>query len=95
MSEKLNYETFLYINSKKLIILVNSELDKKIYKKEYILDQDSKKINLNELDLLLKENIFQIEKKLKSFIKKIFIIIDLDIFFRQKYLLKEIIIKIF
>ena len=89
MSEKINYETFLYISSKKLIILVNSELNKKIYEKELIFDQESKEIVFDRLEHLLKENIFQIEKKLKSFIKKIFIIIDLDIFFPVEISIKR------
>ena len=89
MSEKLDYETFLYISSNKLIISVNSEFDKKIYEKELFLDRDSNNIDLDKLEYLLKENIFLIEKKLKSFIKKIFIIIDLSIFFSVEISIKR------
>ena len=81
MDDNLNYETHLLISSKKLIISVISNLDKKIYQKELILKESSREPNLEKLDQFLNENIFQIEKKLKNFVKNTSIILDLNVFF--------------
>ena len=89
MNEKLNYETYLYISSNKLIIIVNDNLDKKIYKDEVIINTTSNKIISEKLEFILNKNIFQIEKKLKTFIEKVFVIIDLDIFFSVELSVKK------
>ena len=89
MNEKLNYETYLYISSNKLIIIVNDNLDKKIYKDEVAINTTSNKIISEKLEFILNKNIFQIEKKLKTFIEKVFVIIDLDIFFSVEVSVKK------
>ncbi len=81
MNRKFNYETYLYISTKKLIILVNDDLNENIYKDELIFEEATNEIVFEKLGYILNKNIFQIEKKLKSFIEKVFVIIDLDIFF--------------
>ena len=72
MNEKLNYETYLYISSNKLIIIVNDNLDKKIYKEELIINTTSNKIISEKLEFILNKNIFQIEKKIKNLYRKSF-----------------------
>ena len=79
MNRKFNYETYLYISTKKLIILVNDDLNENIYKDELIFEEATNEIVFEKLGYILNKNIFQIEKKLKSFIEKVFVIIDLDI----------------
>jgi len=80
MNEDLNFETYLYISPKKFIISVLTDLNKKIFEKELIIDDNEKKLIFDELDIFLNENIFELEKKLQYFVKKIIIIIDLDEF---------------
>ena len=89
MNEKLNYETYLYISSNKLIIIVNDNLDKKIYKDEVIINTTSNKIISEKLEFILNKNIFKSKKKLKTFIEKVFVIIDLDIFFSVELSVKK------
>ena len=80
MDDNLDLETYLFISQKKLIILVNKNLDDKIYREELILQKEHEGIDFNQLDKFLHQNIFKIEKKLKNFVKKISIILDSNIF---------------
>ena len=80
MNEDLNFETYLFISPKKFIISVLTDSNKKIFEKKLIIDNDEKILIFDELDIFLNENIFELEKKLKYFVKKIIIIIDLDEF---------------
>ena len=89
MSNIQNFETYLFISKKKIIILVNTDTNKTVYEKKVILDQDSKSSVFDELDFFLNENVFEIEKVLNSFIKKICIIIDLDQFIPIQISIKE------
>lgn len=82
MNNYRNFETYLHISSKKLVISVNQKINfETIYKQELIINDEMHGINLDILDNFLNQNIFKIEKKLKSFVKNIYLIIDLDIFF--------------
>ena len=81
MDNDFNFETYLHISPNKFVILVNSDQDKKIYKKEMLLIDKSEKLDLEKLNLFLNENIFEIEKKLKNFVKKIFVILSSKEFF--------------
>ena len=89
MDDDLNFETYLYISKKKLIICVNSETNKKIYKKEIIYNQSSEEITLDKVDIFLNENILKIEKILKDFIKKIIVILDFEDFFTLDVSIKK------
>mgnify|MGYP001157499270 FL=1 len=80
MNDNLDYEAYLFISSKKFIISVNSESNKKIYEENLIFENEINNININQLDFFLEQNIFKIEKKLKNFLNEITIIYDLDNF---------------
>ena len=84
-----NYETYLFISFKKLIISVNTDSDKEIYHEELFINEDLRLQNFVKLDYFLNKNIFKIEKKLKNFVEKITIIIDLDIFFPVEISVKK------
>ena len=91
MDDNLNFETYLFLSSKKYVISVYSEFKKKVYEKEMFLDSNSKDLDLDleKLDNFLNENIFKIEKVLRNFVKNIFIIIDCEEFFITKISLKK------
>lgn len=80
MSENINHDTYLFVSGKKLIISVSSEIDQKIYLEELNLDEDFKNKPFEKLDFFLNKNVFKIEKEIKNFIKRISVILDLDIF---------------
>ena len=81
MDNNQNFETYLLINSKKVSISVFSETNKKVYDNELILDENKNSLDSEKFDLFLHQNIFKIEKLLKKFVKKSYIILDLDVFF--------------
>ena len=94
MNNNLSYETYLFISSKKMIISVYTDLDDKVYQEELVFEKSYKELNFEKLDYFLNKNIFKIEKKLKNFIKKISLVLDLDIFFPIEISVKKIIMKI-
>ena len=89
MDNDFNFETYLHISPKKFVILVNSDQDEKIYKKEMLLNNEYEKLDLEKLNFFLSENIFEIEKKLKNFVKKIFIILSSKEFFPVEISIKK------
>ena len=81
MNNNSNFETYLLISSKEFIISVNTDVNEKIYEEKIIIEDNKKKLNYEKLNFFLEKNIFKIEKKIKNFVKKIYIILDLDLFF--------------
>ena len=76
MDENLKYETYLSIGKKKIIISVITEKNDKIYEDEINLNNQKITQSLDQLDEFLNNNIFKIEKKIKDFVKKIFVVVD-------------------
>ncbi|MDC3036339.1 hypothetical protein OA107_03015 [Candidatus Pelagibacter sp.] len=89
MNKNKDFETYLTISSRKIIILVNTNLNEKIYEEELVLKSNSKEIVIHELDKFLNENIFKIEKKIKNFIKSVCLIIDSDEIFSIQISIKK------
>ena len=79
MNKDKNFQTYLNISSKQFgIYLIETKDFKVLYKKEYNLGGNSLSIDINELNKFLRENIFNIEKLIKEFVKNIFLVIDSD-----------------
>ena len=77
MNEELKFETYLFIDSKKLgICVIEKKTFKILFKEEKILDDHNEDFNLKKLDNFLAKNILKIEKILKDFVKDIYIILD-------------------
>ena len=89
MVDNAKNETFILISPKKFVICVNSGLDKKIYERKFLVKENFNKIDFKKLEYFLDENIFKIEKKLKDFIKRTSIILDMDIFFQIEIGMKK------
>ena len=90
MSKNINFETYLILNSKYFLITVVQKLNNKlVYEDKKMINDISKKIDLNLLDDFLKKNVFEIEKKIGNFLNNIFLIIDYDIFFSVKISIKK------
>ena len=80
MNEKLKFETYLFIDIKKLVIcVIEKKTFKVLFKEEKLLDDHNEDSNLKKLDNFLAKNILKIEKILKDFVKDIYIILDVEI----------------
>jgi|TARA_B100001093_G_scaffold519485_1_gene608749 hypothetical protein len=76
MTNKKDFETYLYVEDKKFtIFLLNTGNFKNIYFNEIILNENFD-LNFEELSKFLDDNIFKIEKLLGTFIEDIFLIIE-------------------
>ena len=90
MTNNIDFSTFLYLSKKKYIISVYEENNfEKVYEEEVLINEPLSHINYKELDNFLNDNIFKIEKKIDNFIKKVIVIINLDIFFLVQLSIKK------
>ena len=77
MNEELKFETYLFINSKKLVIcIIEKKTFKILFKEEKLLNDHNEISNSKKLDNFLAKNILKIEKILKNFVKDVHIILD-------------------
>ena len=90
MNEELKFETYLFIDSKKLVIcVIEKKTFKVLFKEEKLLDDRNEDSHLNNLDNFLAKNILKIEKILKNFVKDIYIILDNKEFFPIEISIKK------
>ena len=90
MNNFLDFETYLFVSQKKIVLSINKKKGfERIYYQEKKLDKDLKIIDFELLDTFLNENIFKSEKLLKGFINNIFLIIECDIFDPFKISIKK------
>tara|TARA_Y100001954_G_C15717859_1_gene556612 strand:+ start:317 stop:1021 length:705 start_codon:yes stop_codon:yes gene_type:complete len=77
MENNSNFDAFLYLSSKKIILSINQIQNfKSIYKNEILLNSISDEIDHIKLDNFLNNNIFKVEKILDDFIKNINVLIE-------------------
>ena len=89
MSKDLDLETYLYISNNNLCISVYTELNKKVFEKKIEISQTNEDLILKDLSFFLNENILSIEQQFRNFINKIFVILDLNVFFPIEISLKK------
>ena len=90
MNEKLKFETYLFIDRKKLVIcVIKKKTFEVIFKEEKLLDDHNEDSKLKILDEFLAQNIFKIEKNLKNFVKDTYIILDNREFFPIEISIKK------
>ena len=71
MTEDQNFQTYLTISENRFgIYLLEINTNKVLYEKEFCLDSNEKN-DLNNLNYFLQENIFNIEKFIKKFVKNV------------------------
>ena len=90
MTNKLDFRTYLYLNHNQFIIYVAEILtNEKIYSEKLTIEENSSELKFNKLDKFLESNIFEIEKKLNSFVKDIYVILDSKEFHSIKLSIKK------
>ena len=77
MTEKTNFETFIYVSKNKYQIFVFDKSNyKNLYDKELLINDEAELSNLDRLSNFIDENIYKIEKIVNNFIKNVIIIIE-------------------
>tara|TARA_B100001063_G_scaffold196738_1_gene188766 strand:- start:272 stop:976 length:705 start_codon:yes stop_codon:yes gene_type:complete len=90
MNDDLEFESYLFLSPNKSMITICEKKNIKIlYKEKFLLKGDLNSSNFESLDNFLNDNIFKIEKSLKSFLKNIFIVLDYKVFFPVQLSLKK------
>ena len=81
MDKDVTYETFLYLSNKKFILCVIQDESKIVYEERKFIENDTNSIEFKKLSIFLDNNIFKIEKRIKDYIKDIYLILDVkDLF---------------
>ena len=90
MTNKEDFRTYLYLNHNQFIIYVSEILsNEKIYSEKLVMENNYTEFKFDKLDKFLDSNIFKIEKKLNSFIKDIYVILDSEEFHSIKLSIKK------
>ena len=90
MTKEGDFQTYLYLNHNQFIIYVSEILsNEKIYSEKLVIENNYTELKFDKLDEFLNSNIFKIEKKLNSFIKDIYVILDSKEFHSIKLSIKK------
>ena len=90
MTKKIDFQTYLYLNHNQFIIYVAEiSTNEKIYSEKLALKENSTELKFSKLDEFLDSHILKIEKKLDSFIKDIYVVLDSDEFHSIKLSIKK------
>ena len=90
MTRGADFHTFLYLNNTQYIIYVtDNKTNEKIYSERLAIEENFTELKLSKLDEFLDSNILKIEKKLNSFIKDIYVILDSEEFHSIKLSIKK------
>ena len=90
MTNKVDFQTYLYLNHNQFTIYVAKILtNEKIYYEKLKIEEYSTELIFSKLDEFLDINIFKIEKKLNNFIKDIYVILDSKEFHSIKLSIKK------
>ena len=90
MIREADFQTYLYINTTQYIIYVTNNItSEKIYFEKLEIKVNFTELKFSKLDEFLDSNILKIEKKLDSFIKDIYVILDSKEFHSIKLSIKK------
>ena len=90
MIKGADFQTYLYLNNTQYIIYVtDNKTNEKIYSEKLAIEENSTELKFRKMDEFLDSNILKIEKKLDSFIKDIYVILDSKEFHSIKLSIKK------
>ena len=85
-----DFQTYLYLdNTQYIIYITDNKTNEKIYSERLAVEKNSTELKFSKLDEFLGSNILKIEKKLNSFIKDIYVILDSEEFHSIKLSIKK------
>ena len=87
---RADLQTYLYLNNTQYIIyVIDNKTNEKIYSEKLAIEENSTEFKFRKMDEFLDSNILKIEKKLDSFIKDIYVILDSKEFHSIKLSIKK------
>ena len=90
MIREADFQTYLYLNNTRYIIyVIDNKTNEKIYSEKLAIEENSTELKFRKMDEFLDSNILKIEKKLDSFIKDIYVILDSKEFHSIKLSIKK------
>ena len=90
MIREADFQTYLYLNNTQYIIYVtDNKTSEKIYSEKLAIEENSTELKFKKMDEFLDSNILKIEKKLDSFIKDIYVILESKEFHSIKLSIKK------
>ncbi len=90
MIKEADFQTYLFLNNTQYIIHVtDNKTNEKIYSEKLAIEENSTELKFRKMDEFLDSNILKIEKKLDSFIKDIYVILDSKEFHSIKLSIKK------
>ena len=90
MIKEEDFRTYLYLNNTQYVIYVtDNKTNEKIYSEKLEIEENSTELKFSKMDEFLDSNILKIEKKLNSFIKDIYVILDSEEFHSIKLSIKK------
>ena len=90
MNKEVDFQTYLYLDHNQFIIHVAEIFtNEKIYSEKLAIEENSTELKFRKMDEFLDSNILKIEKKLDSFIKDIYVILDSKEFHSIKLSIKK------
>ncbi len=90
MIREADFQTYLYLNVTEYIIYVtDNKTNEKIYYERLAIEENFTELKFNKLDEFLDSIILKIEKKINSFIKDIYVILDSEEFHSIKLSIKK------
>ena len=90
MIREADFQTYLYLNNTQYMIYVtDNKTNEKIYSEKSAIEENSSELKFSKIDEFLNSNILKIEKKLNSFIKDIYVILDSEEFHSIKLSIKK------
>ena len=90
MIREADFQTYLYLNITEYIIYVtDNKTNEKIYYERLAIEENFTELKFNKLDEFLDSIILKIEKKINSFIKDIYVILDSEEFHSIKLSIKK------
>ena len=77
MIREVDFQIYLYLkNTQYVIYVIDKKTNEKIYSEKLAIEENSTELKFSKLDEFLDSNILKIEKKLNSFIKEIYVILN-------------------
>ena len=90
MIREADFQTYLYLNDTQyLIYVIDNKTNEKIYSEKLAIEENTTELKFGKMDEFLDSNILKIEKKLDSFIKDIYVILDSKEFHSIKLSIKK------